>query len=189
MSERSLDMIESVQLVVGMEIHVELATRRKMFTRAPSPAHPDFEDAKPNTLIDPVVLALPGALPVMNKGAVEMSMLIGMALGCSIAERSVWDRKSYFYPDLPKAYQLSQYELPLCFDGAVDVPAMDEAGWLRYDEDECRVGIVRAHLEEDAGKLTHESGAGSQVDLNRAGTPLLEIVTAPDFRSVEDALA
>ncbi|MEM9662394.1 MAG: Asp-tRNA(Asn)/Glu-tRNA(Gln) amidotransferase subunit GatB [Planctomycetota bacterium] len=189
MTSRSLDQIESVRLVVGMEIHVELATRRKMFTRAPSPAHPEFEDAEPNTLIDPVVLALPGALPVMNKGAVEMSMLVGMALGCSIAERSVWDRKSYFYPDLPKAYQLSQYELPLCFDGAVDVPAMDEAGWLRYDEDGCRVGIVRAHLEEDAGKLTHEDGSGSQVDLNRAGTPLLEIVTAPDFGSVEDVLA
>ncbi|MEO1717731.1 MAG: Asp-tRNA(Asn)/Glu-tRNA(Gln) amidotransferase subunit GatB [Planctomycetota bacterium] len=189
MSERSVDMIESVRLVVGMEIHVELATRRKMFTRAPSPAHPEFEDAEPNTLIDPVVLALPGALPVMNRDAVEMSMMVGMALGCEIAERSVWDRKSYFYPDLPKAYQLSQYELPLCFDGAIDVPAMDEAGWLRYDEDGCRVGIVRAHLEEDAGKLTHEGGAGSQVDLNRAGTPLLEIVTAPDFASVEDAIA
>ncbi len=172
-----------------MEIHVELATRRKMFASAPSPAHPDFEDAEPNTLIDPVVLALPGALPVMNRAAVEMSMLVGMALGCSIAERSVWDRKSYFYPDLPKAYQLSQYDLPLCFDGAVDVPAMDDAGWLEFGGEGCRVGIVRAHLEEDAGKLTHEGGSGSQVDLNRAGTPLLEIVTAPDFRRVEDAMA
>ncbi|MEO1583465.1 MAG: Asp-tRNA(Asn)/Glu-tRNA(Gln) amidotransferase subunit GatB [Planctomycetota bacterium] len=193
-SGRSLDRIVSVRLVVGMEIHVELATRTKMFTRVPSPAHPDHEASEPNTLIDPVVLALPGALPVMNRSAVELSMLVGMALGCSIAERSVWDRKSYFYPDLPKAYQISQYDLPLCFDGAVDVPAMDESGWLEFGAEGCRVGIVRAHLEEDAGKLLHDAPGGGRidhsiVDLNRAGTPLLEIVTAPDFRRVEDVLA
>ena len=189
-----LGRIASVQLVVGLEIHVELATRSKMFTRAPNPAHAEFEDAEPNTLIDPLVLALPGALPVMNKAAIEMSALVGLALGCQIAERSVWDRKSYFYPDLPKAYQISQYDQPLCFDGAIDVPAMDEAGFILPDEPETRVGIVRAHLEEDAGKLLHEAPGGapidhSIVDLNRAGTPLLEIVTAPDFRTVESAVA
>src|SRR4051794_22962305 len=106
--------IRSVQLKVGMEVHVELATRSKMFTRAPNPAHPDHDGTGPNTLIDPVVLALPGALPVMNKAAVELAMMVGMALSCTIAARSRWDRKSYFYPDLPKSYQISQYDLPLC---------------------------------------------------------------------------
>jgi aspartyl-tRNA(Asn)/glutamyl-tRNA(Gln) amidotransferase subunit B len=193
-SDTTLARVTRVEPIIGMEVHVELATRTKMFTRAPSPAAPGVPEAGPNTLIDPVVLALPGALPVMNRAAVEMSMLVGAALGCRIAERSVWDRKSYFYPDLPKAYQISQYDLPLCFDGAIDVPAMDEAGWIDFDRPGTRVGIVRAHLEEDAGKLLHEAPGGrrighSIVDLNRAGTPLLEIVTAPDLRSAEEAAA
>src|SRR5690606_8629338 len=116
--------ITSVQLKVGLEIHVELATRSKMFAAAPSAAHPDHYDAQPNSLIDPVVLALPGALPVVNRAAVEMAMMVGLALGCSIAPVTRWDRKSYFYPDLPKNYQISQYRLPLCFDGAVDIPGI-----------------------------------------------------------------
>jgi aspartyl-tRNA(Asn)/glutamyl-tRNA(Gln) amidotransferase subunit B len=186
--------ITSIALKVGMEVHVELATRSKMFTRCPSPAHPNYESAPPNTLIDPVVLALPGSLPVMNREAVELAMMVGMALGCSIAERTKWDRKSYFYPDLPKAYQISQYDLPLCFDGAVDVPAIDDRGSIIPDAPTTRIGIIRAHLEEDAGKLLHEAPGGgaidhSIVDLNRAGTPLLEIVTQPDFTSADQAVS
>jgi aspartyl-tRNA(Asn)/glutamyl-tRNA(Gln) amidotransferase subunit B len=186
--------IASVQLKVGLEIHVELATRSKMFSRAPNPAHPDDDRAGPNTLIDPVVLGLPGALPVMNKAAVEMAMMVGLALGCRVAAFTKWDRKGYFYPDLPKGYQISQYDLPLCFDGQVDVPAVDEKGVVVPGAEARRVGIIRAHLEEDAGKLLHEAPGGgtidfSIVDLNRAGTPLLEIVTQPDFDAVEQVVA
>jgi aspartyl-tRNA(Asn)/glutamyl-tRNA(Gln) amidotransferase subunit B len=186
--------VMSVQLIVGMEVHVELATRSKMFSRAPNPAHPEFEGAAPNTLIDPVVLALPGALPVMNLGAVELAMMVGLALGCRIAPLTKWDRKSYFYPDLPKGYQISQYDLPLCGEGCVEVPGTDERGFVNPEAPPARIGIIRAHLEEDAGKLLHEAPGGrpidfSIVDLNRAGTPLLEIVTAPDFRSADQCVA
>ena len=186
--------IEGVEPIIGMEIHVELATRTKMFTRAPSPAHPDHEGAGPNTLIDPVVLALPGALPVMNLVAVEMSVRVGLALECSIAPLSRWDRKSYFYPDLPKAYQISQYDLPLCFDGSAELPGVDEQGRIDLARPTRRIGIIRAHLEEDAGKLLHEAPGGGRiegsiVDLNRAGTPLLEIVTQPDFHSAAECVA
>ncbi len=188
--------ISSVQLKVGLEVHVELATRSKMFSRAPNPAHggAGYDRAEPNTLIDPVVLGLPGALPVMNKAAVEMAMMVGLALGCRVAEFTKWDRKGYFYPDLPKGYQISQYDLPLCFDGQVDVPAVDEKGFVIPDADARRIGIIRAHLEEDAGKLLHEAPGGkpidfSIVDLNRAGTPLLEIVTQPDFDAVDQVVA
>jgi len=175
------------RLVVGMEIHVELATRSKMFTSAPNVAHPDHYDAGPNTLCDPVVIGMPGTLPVMNKRAVEMAMLVGLALGCQIARFTKWDRKSYYYPDLPKNYQISQYDLPLCYDGAIAVPSgvADSSAMIR---------IRRAHLEEDAGKLLHEAPGGvpidySIVDLNRAGTPLLEIVTEPDITSADQAVA
>jgi aspartyl-tRNA(Asn)/glutamyl-tRNA(Gln) amidotransferase subunit B len=186
--------VRSVRLVVGMEIHVELATRTKMFSRSPSPASPEFDGAPPNTLIDPTVLALPGALPVMNRAAVEMAMMVGLALGCRIAEFTKWDRKSYFYPDLPKSYQISQYDLPLCAEGAVDVPQTDERGSVIPDAPPTRIGIIRAHLEEDAGKLLHEAPGGaaidfSIVDLNRAGTPLLEIVTKPDFDSADQVVS
>ncbi len=185
--------IESVQLIVGMEVHVELSTRTKMFSRAPSPAHAATGEGAPNTLIDPTVLGLPGALPVMNREAVERSIMVGLALGCSIAGRTKWDRKSYFYPDMPKAYQISQYDLPLCFDGAIDVPAVGERGAIDLSKETTRVGIIRAHLEEDAGKLLHEAPGGSPIDFsivdyNRAGTPLLEIVTQPDFRSADQCV-
>ncbi|HYE02886.1 MAG TPA: Asp-tRNA(Asn)/Glu-tRNA(Gln) amidotransferase subunit GatB [Phycisphaerales bacterium] len=178
--------IRSVRLMVGLEVHVELATRTKMFSRAPNPAHHRFDGSPPNSLLDPTVLGLPGALPVMNRAAVEMAMMVGLALGCRIAERTRWDRKSYYYPDLPKNYQISQYQLPLCFDGVVELSTGPDA--------RARVGIVRAHLEEDAGKLLHEGPGGhaidfSIVDLNRAGTPLLEIVTAPDFSSAQEVVA
>jgi aspartyl-tRNA(Asn)/glutamyl-tRNA(Gln) amidotransferase subunit B len=177
--------IVRASLKVGLEIHIELATRTKMFTRVANAAHPSHYDAEPNSLIDPVVCALPGALPVMNRAAVEMSMMVGLALGCSIARHSKWDRKNYYYPDLPKGYQISQYDLPLCHDGRVEIPAA--AGGARA------IGIIRAHLEEDTGKLGHElpgghEYAGSLVDLNRAGTPLLEVVTAPDFDCADDVV-
>lgn len=196
LSTRSLDDIASVQLILGMEIHVELATNTKLFTRVANPARTvDGAEAElaANQLIDPVVLALPGALPVLNKAAVELSMLVGLALRCSIAKHTKWDRKSYFYPDLPKAYQISQYDLPLCFDGSIDVPAVDAKGFPDLTQEGTRIGIIRAHLEEDAGKLLHDAPGGGHLDFsiadyNRAGTPLLEIVTQPDFTSADQAV-
>ncbi|MCZ6811517.1 MAG: Asp-tRNA(Asn)/Glu-tRNA(Gln) amidotransferase subunit GatB [Planctomycetota bacterium] len=177
--------IVTTRLKIGMEIHVELATKSKMFSRSANLAHPDHYDAAPNSLVDPMVAALPGVLPVMNKQAVEMAMMVGIALGCTIARVSKWDRKNYFYPDLPKGYQISQYDLPLCCDGELHIPGAD--GTTK------RIGIIRAHLEEDTGKLGHELPGGkpyngSLVDLNRAGTPLLEIVTHPDLESAQDAV-
>ncbi len=178
--------IVSSRLMVGLEIHVELATRTKMFTRAGSPGNREFYDRDPNSLVTPLVAALPGTLPAMNRRAVEMSMMVGLALGCSVARRSKWDRKNYTYPDLPKGYQISQYDLPLCHDGSFEL-ALPEGGTRR-------IGIIRAHLEEDTGKLGHELPGGfryegSLVDLNRAGTPLLEVVTAPDFGSAAEVVA
>ena len=181
-----------MRLIVGLEIHVELCTRRKMFARAPSPAHAAHENAPPNTLLDPTVLALPGSLPVMNRAAVDMAMLVGLALGCSVTRATRWDRKGYFYPDMPKAYQISQYDQPLCADGVFQLTASDDAGFPDFAAPATPIGILRAHLEEDAGKLLHEAPGGhaidfSIVDLNRAGTPLLEIVTQPDFTSASQA--
>ncbi|HVT80299.1 MAG TPA: Asp-tRNA(Asn)/Glu-tRNA(Gln) amidotransferase subunit GatB [Phycisphaerae bacterium] len=168
------------KVLIGMEIHVQLGTKSKMFTGAANGAHPDHFGAPPNSIVDPIVLGLPGVLPVINKAAVEMAMMVGLALNCSIAEFTKWDRKSYYYPDLPKNYQISQYDLPLCGEGAIDLPLPDGS----YK----KIRIRRAHLEEDAGKLLHEGSAEySQVDLNRAGTPLLEIVTEPDLNTPEEA--
>ncbi len=186
--------IESVRPVIGMEVHVELATASKMFARCASPATIGGPEHAPNTLLDPVVLALPGALPGLNRRAVELSMRVGLALNCEIARETKWDRKGYTYPDLPKGYQISQYDMPLCYDGVLAVPPMDDRGAFDLDAEPTRVGIIRAHLEEDAGKLSHEApgGApidGSLVDLNRAGTPLLEIVTQPDITSAGQAVA
>lgn len=163
------------QLIIGMEIHVQLATASKMFTGAAN----GFGGA-PNAQVDAVVLGLPGVLPVINRRAVEMAMMVGLALNCQIAPVTKWDRKSYYYPDLPKNYQISQYDQPLCGPGHMDLPLAD--GSTK------RVRIRRAHLEEDAGKLLHEGSTGeSEVDLNRAGTPLLEIVTEPDLQTAEEA--
>jgi aspartyl-tRNA(Asn)/glutamyl-tRNA(Gln) amidotransferase subunit B len=182
--------ISRARLKVGLEAHVELATRTKMFTRVGNPAHADFDAAEPNTLIDPVVLGLPGTLPVLNREAIEMSMLVGLALNGEIAPVTKWDRKNYFYADMPKNYQISQYDLPLCAGGWLDVPVADDGGGERVK----RIRIIRAHLEEDAGKLLHDAPGGrpidhSIVDFNRAGTPLLEIVTAPDFESADEVVA
>jgi aspartyl-tRNA(Asn)/glutamyl-tRNA(Gln) amidotransferase subunit B len=170
--------VQSFKVLVGMEIHVQLSTKSKMFTAAANGFGGD-----PNAQVDPVVLGLPGVLPVMNKKAVESAIKVGLALGCKIAKHTKWDRKSYYYPDLPKNYQISQYDLPLCYEGEFDLTLKD--GSMR------KVRIRRAHLEEDAGKLLHEAPGGyhidgSIVDLNRAGTPLLEIVTEPDLTNGEE---
>lgn len=164
--------------VIGVEIHVQLSTRTKMFCGCEL----SFGDP-PNTHTCPVCLAHPGVLPVVNEEAVRRAVLIGLALGCEIAPESIFHRKNYFYPDLPKAYQVSQFDIPICGRG--------EFVALREDGSELRVGITRAHLEEDAAKLTHAGGrrAGAEqsvVDFNRGGTPLVEIVTEPDLRSASD---
>ena len=169
--------------VIGLEIHVHLKTRTKMFCRC-EVAYLD----PPNTHTCPVCLALPGALPVPNRKAVEWTILLGHALGCRIPERASFHRKNYFYPDNPKGYQISQYDEPLCVDGSFVVPGPGG---------DHVVGIERAHLEEDAAKTIHVGGADgrihgadrSLVDFNRAGTPLVEIVTRPDIRSPEEAKA
>jgi aspartyl-tRNA(Asn)/glutamyl-tRNA(Gln) amidotransferase subunit B len=171
----------SWQPVIGLEIHVQLKTRTKMFCRCEAGWGADA-----NTRTCPVCLGHPGALPVMNRAAVEWTVKLGHALGCTIAGRAVFARKNYFYPDLPKGYQISQYDLPLCTDGRFLVPGPDG---------DREVGIVRAHLEEDAAKTIHVGGAGgriggaahSLVDFNRGGTPLVEIVTQPDIHSSEEA--
>ncbi len=161
------------RLIVGFEIHVQLATRSKLFCGCAV----EF-GAAPNSRTCPVCLGLPGALPVLNRRAFELSMLTGLAMGCDIAPVTKWDRKSYYYPDLPKNYQISQYDVPLAHGGRFEVPHGDETVSAR---------IIRAHLEEDAGKTLHDTPGCSLVDLNRAGTPLLEIVTEPDISSAEDA--
>jgi aspartyl-tRNA(Asn)/glutamyl-tRNA(Gln) amidotransferase subunit B len=163
-------------VIVGLEIHVQLCTRTKMFCGC---ALSFGEEA--NSRVCPVCLGLPGALPVMNGQAVEYAMLAAMALNCRVAEFTKWDRKSYYYPDLPKNYQISQYDLPLGSNGFIEIPL--ESG------DTKRIRIRRVHLEEDAGKNLHTAGNFSQVDLNRAGTPLLEIVTEPDLNSPEQVRA
>jgi aspartyl-tRNA(Asn)/glutamyl-tRNA(Gln) amidotransferase subunit B len=167
--------------VIGLEIHVQLKTRTKMFCRCPV----GF-GAGENTQTCPVCLGFPGALPVPNRTAIEWVVKLGLALGCEIATRAVFARKNYFYPDLPKGYQISQYDLPSCTNGKVVVP---------LQEGEHEVGIVRAHLEEDAAKNVHVGGRSGRiggadytlVDYNRGGTPLVEIVTAPDIHSAEEA--
>ncbi len=158
------------KLIVGLEIHVQLCTKSKMFCSCAV----EFGQ-NPNSRVCPVCLGMPGVLPVMNKQAVEYAVLVGMALNCQIADFTKWDRKSYYYPDLPKNYQISQYDLPLSMNGYIEIPL--ESGRAK------RIGIIRAHLEEDAGKNVHTAGNYSQVDLNRTGTPLLEIVTEPDMNS------
>jgi len=166
----------SYQVIVGLEIHVQLSTRTKMFCAC---ALSFGEEA--NSRVCPVCLGLPGALPVMNRQAVEHAFLAAMALNCQVAEFTKWDRKSYYYPDLPKNYQISQYDLPLGGPGYIEIPL--DGGTTK------RIRIRRVHLEEDAGKNVHTAGNYSQVDLNRAGTPLLEIVTEPDMNSPEQVRA
>lgn len=173
--------LKDFEAVIGLEIHVQLKTRSKMFTDAPT----GFGNP-PNSLINAVVLGLPGSLPTLNKGAIEQAIKTGLLFDCTIPDRFQWDRKNYFYPDSPKNYQLTQLDHPVCVGGAVEIelagPSRNEMGEHKW------IGLDHAHLEEDVGKLTHTPG-GSLVDYNRAGTPLLEIVTRPDLRSAEEAVA
>lgn len=174
-SSKSL-LVGGYEVVIGFETHAQLATKSKIFSRASTAF-----GAEPNTQACAVDLALPGTLPVMNQAAVELAIRLGLALGSHIAEHSVFARKNYFYPDLPKGYQISQFEIPVVQGGEVSFFLGDEKKTVR---------LVRAHLEEDAGKSLHEDFIGqSGIDLNRAGTPLLEIVTEPDIRSSAEAVA
>jgi len=169
-------LVHGYEVVIGFETHAQLSTKSKIFSRASTAF-----GAEPNTQACAVDLALPGTLPVMNRAAVECAIQLGLALGSHIAPRSVFARKNYFYPDLPKGYQISQFEIPVVQGGAVS---------FFLDGEPKTVRLVRAHLEEDAGKSLHEDFIGqSGIDLNRAGTPLLEIVTEPDMRSSEEAVA
>jgi aspartyl-tRNA(Asn)/glutamyl-tRNA(Gln) amidotransferase subunit B len=165
----------TIRPIIGLEIHVQLKTRTKLFCSCAL----RFGD-EPNSNVCPVCLGMPGVLPVMNRTAYEYAVRMALALNCKVARFTKWDRKSYYYPDLPKNYQISQYDLPLSGDGAFDVPS-GAGGEAR------RVGIIRAHLEEDAGKNIHDNPRATLVDLNRTGTPLLEIVTQPDLHSAEEA--
>ncbi len=165
------------EVVIGLEVHAQLKTKSKIFACDST----EF-GSEQNTHVSPVTLGMPGVLPVLNKEAVNMAILTGLALNCTIPEYCKFDRKQYFYPDLPKGYQISQYDKPICVNGHIDINGK-------------RIGITRAHLEEDAGKLVHMGSSGiagssySLVDLNRAGTPLLEIVSEPDMRSSDEARA
>ena len=169
-------LVHGYEVIIGFETHAQLATQSKIFSRASTAF-----GAEPNTQACAVDLALPGTLPVMNRKAVECAIQLGLALGSTIAPRSIFARKNYFYPDLPKGYQISQFEIPVVQGGEVSFFLGDEKKTVR---------LVRAHLEEDAGKSLHEDFIGqSGIDLNRAGTPLLEIVTEPDIRSSAEAVA
>lgn len=164
------------EVVIGLEVHAQLSTRSKIFSGAPT-----AYGAAPNSQASAVDIALPGVLPVLNRGAVERAIRFGLAIGAEINRRSVFARKNYFYPDLPKGYQISQYELPIVLGGNLAI---------RVGEAEKTIRITRAHLEEDAGKSLHEDFQGmTGIDLNRAGTPLLEIVSEPDMRSAAEAVA
>lgn len=166
---------DKYEVVIGLEVHAQLKTKSKIF----APDGTEFGQ-EPNSQTSPITLGMPGVLPVLNREVVNMGILTGLALNCDIPERCKFDRKQYFYPDLPKGYQISQYDEPICVNGYIDIKGK-------------RIGITRAHLEEDAGKLVHAGAAGlagssySLVDLNRAGTPLLEIVSEPDMRSSDEA--
>ncbi|MES2362944.1 MAG: Asp-tRNA(Asn)/Glu-tRNA(Gln) amidotransferase subunit GatB [Pseudomonadota bacterium] len=169
-------LVQGYEVIIGFETHTQLTTQSKIFSRASTAF-----GAEPNTQASAVDFALPGALPVMNKGAVQRAIEFGLAVNAHIAESSVFARKNYFYPDLPKGYQISQFEIPVVQGGSVEFFLGDEKKSVR---------LVRAHLEEDAGKSLHEDFIGmSGIDLNRAGTPLLEIVTEPDMRSSAEAVA
>ena len=169
------------EAVIGLEVHVQLKTASKMFTRVAA-----GYGAPANTLTDPVVLALPGALPVMNKEALDKIIQAGLMLGCAIAPVCKWDRKNYFYPDSPKNYQISQYDQPICLGGAVELELPGAARNVMGEHK--KIPLTRIHLEEDVGKLTHGAG-DSLVDFNRAGTPLMEIVSEPALHSADEAFA
>ncbi len=162
--------------VIGLEVHAQLLTRTKIFCSCPAEFTTD-----PNVNVCPVCLGHPGVLPVLNKQAVEFAVMIGTATNCTVNNNSVFARKNYFYPDLPKGFQISQYDKPICENGFLEIRSQD--GEVR------RIGITRIHLEEDAGKSIHDSGFETSIDVNRCGTPLTEIVSEPDMRSAEEAVA
>ncbi|GAB2295322.1 hypothetical protein Dimus_029494 [Dionaea muscipula] len=171
---RALKVLEDFEPIIGIETHVQLSTLTKAFCSCPY-----NYGAQPNTTICPVCMGLPGALPVLNSKVIEFAVKVGLALNCKLFLNSKFDRKQYFYPDLPKGYQISQFDIPIAKDGYVDVDIPVEFGGGHR-----RFGITRVHMEEDAGKLLHsDNGTNSQVDLNRAGVPLLEIVSEPDMRN------
>ena len=164
---------DDYEVVIGLEVHSELSTKTKIFCSCPT----EF-GGEPNTHCCPICMAMPGTLPVLNKKVVEYAIKAGLATNCTIAKNSKNDRKNYFYPDLPKSYQISQFDMPLCTNGYVEIDTANGPKKIR---------LVRIHIEEDAGKLNHdEYGSGSLVDLNRAGVPLIEIVSQPDLRSAEE---
>src|SRR3989475_3803571 len=175
----SPDVLARYETVIGLEVHVQLSTATKIYCSCPT----SF-GAPPNTNVCPVCLGLPGALPVLNRAAVEMAMRAAIALNCSIRPVSRLARKNYFYPDLPKGYQISQYDEPLAEHGFIDIVVNGTPK---------RIGVTRVHMEDDAGKSQHEgfrdSNAFTYVDLNRSGTPLIEIVSEPDMRSSHEAFA
>ena len=165
---------ENYELIIGLEVHAELSTKTKIFCSCPT----EF-GAEPNTHVCPVCMAMPGALPVLNEKVVEYAVKAGLATNCTISQNSKNDRKNYFYPDTPRAYQISQFDKPLCEHGYIEIE--DDSGNPK------KIGITRIHIEDDAGKLNHnEFGGGSLVDLNRAGVPLIEIVSEPDLRTSEE---
>jgi len=174
----SPDVLAKYEPVIGLEVHVQLLTASKVFCGCANKF-----GSEPNTNICPVCLGLPGSLPVLNAKAVEFAVLASLALNCQVRERSIFARKNYFYPDLPKGYQISQFDKPLAEHGWIEVPTAD--GSIK------RIGITRLHMEEDAGKSLHDgfsdSATRTYLDLNRCGTPLIEIVSEPDIRTPDEA--
>ncbi len=168
-------MIDGYEMVIGLEVHVELKTKTKIFCSCPTTF-----GAAPNTQCCPVCMGFPGTLPVLNQQVVHYAVLAGLATSCTIAHYSKQDRKNYFYPDLPKAYQISQYDLPLCIGGHLTVET---------ENGEKQIGITRIHIEEDAGKLVHDPEKGTLIDCNRCGVPLIEIVSEPDIRTPQEAVS
>src|SRR5258707_5637755 len=164
---------EAYEAVIGLEVHTHLLTRSKLLCGCSTKF-----GAEPNANVWPICMGMPGVLPVLNRRVVELAIRAGLAAHCEIASYSIFDRKSYFYPDLPKGYQISQYETPICYDGWIEAELNDGS--------QKRIGITRIHMEEDSGKSIHDFGVDTLVDLNRAGVPLIEIVSEPDMRSSEE---
>ena len=172
-----MELYKGYEMVIGLEVHIELKTKTKIFCSCPT----DF-GAEPNTQCCPVCMGYPGTLPVLNRQVAEFAVKAGLATNCTIARYSKQDRKNYFYPDLPKAYQISQFDLPLCEHGWLEIESDTDPSGLK------KIGITRIHIEEDAGKLIHDDDKGTLIDCNRCGVPLIEVVSEPDIRSSQEAV-